>query len=74
MLARLRAMDPYRADLLLASALLVEGLLEVAFLLPDDTPRDGLVAVLAAGLAGCVAIRRRMPAVAAIVGMLLFCA
>ena len=74
MLARLRVMDPYRVDLLLAAALLVEGLLEVAFLLPDETPRDGLVAVLVAGLAGCVAIRRRAPIVSALVGMLLFLA
>lgn len=74
MLARLRAMDPYRADLLLASVLLVEGLLEVVFLLPGETPHRGLVAVLIAGLAGCVAIRRRLPAVAAVIGMLIFCA
>jgi signal transduction histidine kinase len=74
MLARLRAMDPFRADLLLAAVLLVEGLLEVAFLLPDETPRDGLVAALVAGLAACVAIRRRAPIVAALVGMLLFLA
>ena len=74
MLARLRAMDPYRADLLLASVLLVEGLLEVAFLLPEETPYRGLVAALIAALAGCVAIRRRLPAVAAVIGMLIFCA
>ncbi len=73
MLARLRAMDPYRADLLLASVLLVEGLLEVVFLLPGETPNQGLVAALVAGLAGCVAIRRRLPAVAALIGMLIFC-
>jgi len=70
MLARLRAMDPYRVDLLLAAALLVEGLLEVTLLLPDETPRHGLIAVLVAGLAGCVAIRRRAPIVAALVGIL----
>ena len=74
MLARLRGMDPYRVDLLLAAALLVEGLLEVTLLLPDETPRHGLIAVLVAGLAGCVAIRRRAPIVAALVGMLLFLA
>jgi signal transduction histidine kinase len=74
MLARLRAMDPYRADLLLASVLLVEGLLEVVFLLPDATPREGLITVMVAGLAGCVALRRRLPAVAPLVGMAIFCA
>jgi signal transduction histidine kinase len=74
MVARLRAMDPYRADLLLASVLLVEGLLEVLFLLPDDAPRTGLVALLVAGLAACVALRRRLPMAAPIVGMALFSA
>ena len=74
MLARLRAMGPYRADLLLASVLLVEGLLEVFFLLPEGTPRRGVVGLLVAGLAACVAIRRRFPVVAPIVGMALFCA
>jgi signal transduction histidine kinase len=74
MLARLRAMDPYRADLLLGAALLVEGLLEVLFLLPDEAPRDGLIALMVAGLAGCVTIRRRLPVVAPLVGMALFCA
>ena len=67
-------MDPYRVDLLLAAALLVEGLLEVTLLLPDETPRHGLIAVLVAGLAGCVAIRRRAPIVAVLVGLLLFLA
>ena len=59
-------MDPYRADLLLASVLLVGGLLEVVFLLPEGTPRPAASsALLIAGLAGCVAIRRRFPIVAA---------
>ena len=74
MLARLRAMDPYRADLLLAAAFLVEGLLEVALLLPDGSGREGAIALLMVGLAGCVAIRRRLPVAAAGFGMLLFCA
>jgi signal transduction histidine kinase len=73
MLARLRAMDPYRADLLLAAAFLVEGLLEVALLLPDGSRREGAIALLMVALAGCVAIRRRQPALAAGFGMLLFC-
>jgi signal transduction histidine kinase len=74
MLARLRAMDPFRADLLLAAALAVEGLLEVLFLLPDEAPRDGVIALMVVGMAGCVAIRRRLPVVAPLVGMALFCA
>ena len=74
MLARLRAMDPYRADLLLAAALAVEGLLEVLLLLPDDAPRDGVIALLVVGMAGCVAIRRRLPVAAPLLGLALFCA
>jgi signal transduction histidine kinase len=73
MLARLRAMDPYRADLLLAAAFLVEGLLEVALLLPEGSGREGAIALLMVGLAACVAIRRRQPVLAAGFGMLLFC-
>jgi signal transduction histidine kinase len=74
MLARLRAMDPFRADLLLAAVLVVEGMLEVALLLPAGTPDRGIVALLVAGLAACLAIRRRAPAVAAVVGFALFTA
>jgi signal transduction histidine kinase len=74
MLVRLRALDPFRADLALASVLLVEGMLEVAFLTPDGARHRGLIALLMAGLAGCVAIRRRHPVVATLAGMLLFCA
>jgi hypothetical protein len=36
MLARLRAMDPFRADLLLAAAFLVEATTELLLLVPDD--------------------------------------
>ena len=72
MLGRLRTMDPYRADLLLAAALLVEGLVELALLPPDDAPyRAGAIAVIVA-LAGAVAIRRRWPVVSALIGMPLF--
>ena len=71
MLARLRAMDPYRADLLLAAFLLVEGLLEVVLLLPEG---KGVAAVLVATLACCIAIRRRLPVVAPIVGLAIFAA
>ena len=53
---------------------LVEGLLEVLFLLPDESPRNGLIAALVAGLAACVALRRRAPGRGALVGMALFCA
>ena len=72
MLARLRAMDPYRADLLLAAFLLVEGLLEVVFLLSEASP--GVAGVMVATLAGCVAIRRRLPVVAPMVALPIFAA
>jgi signal transduction histidine kinase len=72
MLARLRALDPYRADLLLGAFLLVEGLLEVVFLLPEASP--GVAGVMVATLAGCVAIRRRLPVVAPMVALPIFAA
>jgi signal transduction histidine kinase len=72
MLARLRAMDPYRADLLLGAFLLVEGLLEVVFLLSEASP--GVAGVMVATLAGCVAIRRRLPVVAPMVALPIFAA
>jgi signal transduction histidine kinase len=74
MIARLRALDPFRADMLLAAFLLVEGLLEVVVLVPGRGPRDGLMALAVAGLAACAAVRRRRPVVAAVVGTLLFAA
>ena len=74
MLGRLRTMDPYRADLLLAAAILVEGLVELAVLPPDGAPyRAGATAVIVV-LAFAVAIRRRWPVVSALVGMPLFIA
>jgi signal transduction histidine kinase len=71
MLARLRALDPLKGDLLLGAFLLVEGLLEVVLLLDEGR---GVAAVLVAMLAGCVAIRRRLPVVAPIVGLAIFAA
>ena len=41
MLARMRAIDPFRADLLLAAFFLVEALAELVFLVPDDAPHTG---------------------------------
>jgi signal transduction histidine kinase len=74
MLGRLRSLDPYRADLLLAGALLIEGLIELAVLPPDGVPyRAGATAIVVL-LAIAVAIRRRWPVVSALVGMPLFVA
>jgi signal transduction histidine kinase len=72
MLARLRALDPYRADLLLACAFLVEALCELAFLVPDDAPRKWLAALAIVGNALCLVNRRRTPVLAALAVMPLF--
>jgi signal transduction histidine kinase len=72
MLARLRAMDPYRADLLLAAVFLVEALAELAILVPEKAPDKWLAAAAIAGNAVCLAIRRRSPVIAALAVMPLF--
>jgi signal transduction histidine kinase len=69
MLARMRALDPFRADLLLAAAFLVEASVEVTVLIPDGDPHRWAVVLLIAISAFCVAIRRRWPIVAALVGV-----
>jgi signal transduction histidine kinase len=72
MLGRLRTMDPYRADLLLAGALLVEGLVELATLPAAGAGHDAAAVALVVVLAAAVAIRRRWTVVSALVGMPLF--
>src|SRR5687767_433248 len=72
MLARLRAMDPRRADLLLAAVFLVEALGELLLLVPAGAERKWAVVGLVAALAATLAIRRRSPVVAALVAMPLF--
>ena len=69
MLARMRAIDPYRADLLLAALFLVEALGELVFLVPDDAPYTGWAIALLVALAGCLATRRRWPIPSAVVTM-----
>jgi signal transduction histidine kinase len=69
MLARLRALDPFRTDLLLAAAFLVEVQLELAVLVPDGAPHRPLAALLFGVLACTLALRRRAPVVAALAGM-----
>jgi signal transduction histidine kinase len=71
-LARLRALDPFRADLLLAAAILAEELIELAVLPPPRAAYDGWAAALMIALAGSVAIRRRWPVAAGLVAMPLF--
>jgi len=72
MLARLRAMDPFRADLLLAALFLAEAFAELFVLVPDGTPYKGAMALIVLAHAFCLAIRRRFTIVAAILVMPLF--
>jgi signal transduction histidine kinase len=58
--SRLRAMDPFRLDLLIGALLLVEFELEVLLVVPSD-PQKPLVAGLMALVAAGVALRRRAP-------------
>jgi signal transduction histidine kinase len=74
MIARLRAMDPFRADLLLAAAFLVEALVELVVLVPDGAEHDLEAALLIVATAGMLAIRRRSPVAAALVAVPLFAA
>jgi signal transduction histidine kinase len=72
MLGRLRSLDPYRADLLLAALFFLEAVAEIVFLVPAGTPDKWAVVLLVAGLAGVMAVRRRLPALAVLVAMPLF--
>ena len=72
MLARLRALDPRRADLLLAGAFLVEALGELFLLVPPDAEGKPWVVLLLATVAGTLAVRRISPAGAALAAMPLF--
>jgi len=59
MLARLRALDPFRADLLLACAFLVEALVELIVLVPSGAPHQAAALGLIVLAAFTLAIRRR---------------
>lgn len=72
MLARMRALGPYQADLLLAVALLLVQLLEMAVLVPDDAANRGWALAVTLALCSAVAIRRRRPVVSALFAMPLF--
>ena len=69
MLARLRALDPRRADLRRAAAFIVEALIALAVLVPPDADRPWALALFVAVLAFAVAVRRRSPALALLVAM-----
>jgi len=59
MLARLRALDPFRADLLLACAFLIEATVELIVLVPDGAPHQAAAFGLIVLAAFTLAIRRR---------------
>jgi len=72
MLARLRAMDPFRADLLLAAAFTAEAFAELLLLVPEGTPYKGAMALIILAHAACLGIRRRHTILAALLVMPLF--
>jgi signal transduction histidine kinase len=63
LIVRLRALDPLRADLLLAVAFLIEAELEVLVFV-RGYPHAGLAAVIMVAIAAGLALRRRAPVVA----------
>src|SRR5215208_8259261 len=69
MLGRLRTLDPWRADLLLAGAFLIEALGELALLVPSDAPHHAAAAGLIALAAFTLAVRRRWTVVAVLLGV-----
>ena len=69
MLARMRALDPFRADLLLAGAFLVEAFVELTLLVPDRARHHAVAALVIVVLAVALAIRRRWPIVAALIAL-----
>jgi signal transduction histidine kinase len=58
----MRALSPFRVDVLVAVVALIEFQLELAFLVPDG-PHDGVAALALTGLAAGLAFRRRAPLV-----------
>jgi signal transduction histidine kinase len=69
MLARLRALDPFKADLLLAMLFLVEGLGELVVLVPDPAPHRWAAALLILAEAAALAVRRRYTVLAVLAVM-----
>src|SRR2546421_11256282 len=63
LVSRIRAMDPWRLDLLIAAALVVVFEVELLLLTPADTAHRGLIAVVLALEGATFALRRRAPLV-----------
>jgi len=69
MLARMRALDPFKADLLLAVVFLVEALGELILLVPDSAKHQWAVVIIFVVEAFALAIRRRYTVIAVLLVM-----
>ena len=69
MLARLRALDPFKADLLLALVFFVEAVGEIVVLVPDRAKYEGVAVLLVAVEAAALAFRRRYTVIAVLAVM-----
>jgi len=69
MLARMRALDPLKADLMLAVLFLVEALGELVVLVPDRAQHEAFAALLIVVEAVALAIRRRYTVIAVLAVM-----
>jgi signal transduction histidine kinase len=65
----MRAIDPFRADVLLAVVFVVEAIGETWLLVPDPVPYKGWALAFIVTLAFAVAIRRRRPIASALIAM-----
>jgi signal transduction histidine kinase len=70
-LERLRRMDPWRVDALVAALFLLEALFEVFFVLPRNPDPVVIVCALVV-MAGALAVRRRVPLTAVIAAWVVF--
>jgi signal transduction histidine kinase len=69
LLGRLRSLDPPRADALLALVFLAEAAFELVVFVPVQPPHLALAVLCELGLAGALAVRRRRPTAAMLVGL-----
>jgi signal transduction histidine kinase len=69
MLARMRALDPFKADLLLALVFFVEAVGEIVVLVPHRAKYEGIAVLLVAVEAAALAVRRRYTVIAVLAVM-----
>src|SRR5437868_4562533 len=74
LLSRAWSMDPEKGDALLAVVFLLEQAFELAAFFPGPRPHLGLAIGCELVLAGGLAVRRRAPVVAAVLGIAGLCA